>query len=114
MNAKTQTSASTSGKANSGGSRTTSKATDTPTTVQVAAKAHEVIDSAADKGQDLERKLRDQASSAQQKLGEKKEVASNQVDETLAQVEGFIKDRPLAAAGIAFAAGMIATRLFRS
>lgn len=96
-------------------SKTTKPATDDcPTTEAVAAKAHSAIDGAASKAVDIERKLRSQAASAQETLADKKDEASEQMQQTVAKVESFIKEKPLAAAGIAFAAGILANKLFRS
>ena len=41
------------------------------------------------------------------------QVAGEQLERSLAQLESFVKERPLAATGIAFAAGVLATALLR-
>lgn len=89
-------------------------ADDCPTTEKVVAKAHSAIDEAATRAVDVERKIRAQASSAQETLTEKKDVANEQMQQTMDKVESFIKEKPLAAAGIAFAAGILANKIFRS
>jgi ElaB/YqjD/DUF883 family membrane-anchored ribosome-binding protein len=51
--------------------------------------------------------------SAGAKLEESQEAATAQVDKSLAKLETFVKGRPIAAAGIAFAAGVLATAWLR-
>ena len=61
----------------------------------------------------MEQRLRAGAEQAGEKLEAGQEAASKQVDRTVAQAEAFINERPIAAAGIAFAAGVLATALLR-
>lgn len=88
--------------------------TDAPTTEKVREVAHEAIDNAATRAEPVERRIRDGAADAQEKFHEKKEAAAEQIEDSLASVESFIKARPMTAAGIAFAAGILASRLLRS
>lgn len=80
---------------------------------RVASSAHDTIDSAAVKAEELELQLRAGAVKAGQKLEDSQEATSAQVDKSLAKLESFVKSRPIAAAGIAFAAGVLATALLR-
>jgi ElaB/YqjD/DUF883 family membrane-anchored ribosome-binding protein len=89
-------------------------ASDTPTVEKARERAHEAVDSAAARAEPLERRVRSEATSAQQKLHETKEAATGKVEDSLASLESFIKARPMTAAGIAFAAGILASRLMRS
>lgn len=82
-------------------------------TRRVASSAHESIESAAVKAEELEVHLRAGAVKAGQKLEESQEATSAQIDKSLAKLESFVKGRPIAAAGIAFAAGVLATALLR-
>lgn len=86
---------------------------DRSVTQRVASSAHDTIDSAAAKAEELEGQLRSGASKAGTKLDASAEAATEQVEKSLAGLESFVKNRPIAAAGIAFAAGVLATSLLR-
>lgn len=83
------------------------------TTEKMRLKAHQAVDGAADRAVNVERKLRDEAAVAQVKLGEKKEAAQEQLEETMASLEAYIRQNPMKAAGIAFGAGLVVSRLLR-
>ena len=87
--------------------------TTAPTTEQACDKAHDVIDKARPKAEELERKVRLEAARLSEKYQEGKGEAKQQIDETLEKVDAFVKERPVQAAGIAFAAGILATLLLR-
>jgi ElaB/YqjD/DUF883 family membrane-anchored ribosome-binding protein len=80
---------------------------------RIASSAHETIDSAAEKADELELHLRAGAVKAGTKLESSQEAATAQIEKSLAKLESFVKGRPIAAAGIAFAAGVLATALLR-
>jgi ElaB/YqjD/DUF883 family membrane-anchored ribosome-binding protein len=82
-------------------------------TQRVASSAHETIDSAAVKAEELEVHLRAGVIKAGTKLDASQEAATAQVEKSLAKLETFVRGRPIAAAGIAFAAGVLATALLR-
>ncbi len=82
-------------------------------TQRVASSAHETIDSAAGKAEELESQLRAGAVKAANQLEETQDAATAKVDKSLVQLESFVKGRPVAAAGIAFALGVLATALLR-
>ena len=82
-------------------------------TERVASSAHETIDSAAAKAEGIEQQLREGAVKAGKKLEESQEATMAQVDKSLSELESFVKGRPIAAAGIAFVAGVLATALLR-
>jgi ElaB/YqjD/DUF883 family membrane-anchored ribosome-binding protein len=82
-------------------------------TQRVASSAHDTINSAAVKADELEVHLRAGAVKAGTKLEASQEAATAQVEKSLAKLETFVKGRPIAAAGIAFAAGVLATALLR-
>jgi ElaB/YqjD/DUF883 family membrane-anchored ribosome-binding protein len=86
---------------------------DAPVTDRAAERAHETIDSAAARAATVERRIRDEAAGARETLQERKTAAAAQVDDSLARVESFIRERPMTAAGIAFAAGVLVSRLLR-
>lgn len=85
----------------------------TSTTQKAASMAHDVIDQAAVKAEPLEQKVREQAHVAQDKLSATSAEASEQIHQQVEKVETFIKQRPVAATGIAFAAGMLAAIILR-
>lgn len=88
--------------------------TTTPGQVDRAAeKAHDLVDRTADKARELESRLREGSEATQEQLTEQKERAAEALDNTRQEVERFVRERPLASAGIAFAAGLIASRLLR-
>jgi ElaB/YqjD/DUF883 family membrane-anchored ribosome-binding protein len=79
----------------------------------VASSAHNTIDSAAAKAEELEVQLRAGVVKAGSKMEQSQEAATAQAEKSLAKLESFVKGRPIAAAGIAFAAGVLATALLR-
>lgn len=85
----------------------------TSTTQKAASMAHEAIDHAAEKAEPLEQKIREQAHHAQEKMSSTQAEASEQLHQQVEKVEAFIKERPVAATGIAFAAGMLAAIILR-
>jgi ElaB/YqjD/DUF883 family membrane-anchored ribosome-binding protein len=82
-------------------------------TQRVASSAHQTIDSAAVKADEFEEHLRAGVVKAGSKIDESQEAATAQVEKSLAKLESMVKNRPIAAAGIAFAAGVLATALLR-
>ena len=83
------------------------------TTQKAASMAHDAIDQAAEKAEPIEQKVREQAHRAQDKFSEATSEASAQIHQQVERVEKFIKERPIAATGIAFAAGMLAAIILR-
>ncbi len=75
--------------------------------------AHEAVDSASAKAEDVERKLRSEARRMAEKVEKGETRARHQIDDTLTSMEEFIRERPMAAAGMAFAAGMLAAMILR-
>lgn len=87
---------------------------ETTTTTRRAAKtAHDVIDETAAKAEPVELQLREKAATAGEKVGATQEKAREQLDESLAKAEKFVKEKPFASAGIAFAAGIVVSTLLR-
>lgn len=94
-------------------SKRTNNVNDATTTRRVAESAHELIDDTAEKAENVERRLRSKAADAGEKLDATKESANEQVERSLARIESFVQTKPLTAAGIAFAAGVVATSILR-
>lgn len=84
-----------------------------PTARRVASIAHETIDKASGKAEEIERTLRVKAEKLSRKSGKSATDAKNQLEESLNRIEGFVKEKPLAAAGIAFAAGILGALILK-
>lgn len=83
------------------------------TTQKVADAAHNVIDETAAKAQSVEKQIRERAVQAGEKVEATQEAASRKIESTITKAEAFAKEQPIAAAGIAFAAGVLAISLLR-
>lgn len=75
--------------------------------------AHKAIDGAAEKAEPVEHRLREQVSKAGEKLDETQAAATEEVKESLKKAETFVRERPVAATGIAFAAGVLTAIILR-
>lgn len=106
MNAQTK---SSSGKKSGNGSNKPNA----PTTEQAVGAAHEALDSAAERLGPMEDKLRKESAKSKETLKVKSQEAKDELEDALGKVEEFARERPLAAAGIAFAAGVLASALLR-
>ncbi len=87
--------------------------TDTSTTQKVANVAHDAIDGAAKKAEPVEQQLREQATKASEQMGATQAAAMQQVEDSMKKVENFVRERPVAATGLAFAAGALAAIILR-
>lgn len=83
------------------------------TASRVADSAHKLIDDTAAKAEEMERQLRRKAAKAGEKYEDTKDTANQQVEQSLAKVESFVREKPMTAAGIAFAAGIVASSILR-
>lgn len=83
------------------------------TTDRIAQSAHEVIDESASKAKVVEEKLRDSAEEASEKADATQKAAVESIRETTDKAEAFARERPIAAAGIAFAAGVLTAAILR-
>lgn len=84
-----------------------------PTSERVTNLAHEAIDSASDKAADVETKLREEAGKLAEKSNEHAREAREKLDDTVNTVDSFVRERPFAAAGIAFAVGALGAMLLK-
>jgi len=84
-----------------------------PTTDHFRSTAHEVVDNAADRAEEVERKVRVEAARVAENAEQSKAEAKQQLDDTLQKIDSFVRERPVAAAGIAFGAGVFATLLLK-
>jgi len=85
----------------------------TSATRRAADAAHDVIDETASKAEVLEQRVRESAQKANEKVESSQEAASEQINRSLAKAETFAKESPVAAAGIAFAAGLFVSSILR-
>jgi ElaB/YqjD/DUF883 family membrane-anchored ribosome-binding protein len=83
------------------------------TTSRAAKAAHNVIDETAAKAEPVELQIREKAAVAGEKAEATQEKAREQLDHSLAKAERIVKEKPLASAGIAFAAGIVVSALLR-
>jgi ElaB/YqjD/DUF883 family membrane-anchored ribosome-binding protein len=93
------------------GARRDARSTESRATEQAAGVAHSAVDRAADTAARAEERIREAAASGEQRLREKGEEARVSAERAMDHVREYTKENPLAAAGIAFAAGVILSRL---
>lgn len=89
------------------------QASPSSTTSQVADSAHKIIDVAATKAEKAEAEVRERAQAVGDKAEATQEMATQKVEKMLSQTETFVREQPIAAAGLAFAVGVVATALLR-
>lgn len=82
-------------------------------TDNVAKAAHDAVDKLAGHAGEAEGKLRQAAASGEQQLRERSSEARESTEQALDQLREYTRENPLKAAGIAFAAGMIISRLMK-
>jgi len=97
-------------------SDTKAQTTDAPLTEKATSAAHDAVDAVdalSTKAATAESSVRKGASSSAEALSEKQLIAREKLSECTAKTRAFASENPLATAGIAFAAGMLITSLFR-
>ena len=75
--------------------------------------AHQAIDSLIEPAARAERKVRDIAAKAEKVARESKKQARSRTEQFLDDARVFAHERPLTAAGVSFAAGLLLSRLLR-
>jgi ElaB/YqjD/DUF883 family membrane-anchored ribosome-binding protein len=83
------------------------------TTERFAAKAHETVDTLAERAQRAEREMRGAATRTAEQARELHEQAAERAEQTLRRAGSYVENNPLAFAGIAFAAGVLLSSLLR-
>ncbi len=83
-----------------------------PFTEKAQAAAHETIDKAAAKASAAEEHLRDAVENSSDNIADKKAALELEMMTAADQARKYIVENPLAAAGIAFTAGLLITSLF--
>lgn len=85
--------------------------TNAPFTEKAQAAAHETIDKAAARASAAEERLREAAEHSSENIAGKKAALESEMTTAADQARKFIVENPLAAAGIAFTAGMLITSI---
>lgn len=88
-------------------------ALNSPITEKAIEAAHHAVDAVAEKAAVAEDTLRKTAASSQETLTHKQEEITQQLQLSYSKTREFAVQNPLAAAGIAFAAGVLLTALLR-
>jgi ElaB/YqjD/DUF883 family membrane-anchored ribosome-binding protein len=86
---------------------------DTTTTDRFAAKAHDMVDSVAERAQRAEREVRGAASRTADQARQLQEQAAEKAEDSIRRTTSYLESNPLAFAGIAFAAGVLFSTLLR-
>jgi ElaB/YqjD/DUF883 family membrane-anchored ribosome-binding protein len=89
------------------------KGRETTTTDRVAAKAHETVDTIAERAQRAEREVRGAAARTAEQARHLQEDATETAEQTLRRANSYLESNPLAFVGIAFAAGLLLSTLLR-
>jgi ElaB/YqjD/DUF883 family membrane-anchored ribosome-binding protein len=87
--------------------------TETTTTDYIAAKAHETVDTIAERAQRAEREVRGAASKTAEQARQLQEDATAKAEQSLRRANSYLESNPLAFVGIAFAAGLLLSSLLR-
>lgn len=87
--------------------------TQTTTTDHFAAKAHETVDTIAERVQHAEREVRGAAAKTAAQARQIQEDATEKAEESLRRAHSYLESNPLAFVGIAFAAGLLLSSLLR-
>jgi ElaB/YqjD/DUF883 family membrane-anchored ribosome-binding protein len=83
------------------------------TTDRFAAKAHETVDTIAERAQRAEREVRGAAARTAEQAREFHEQAAERAEQTIRRAGSYVESNPLAFVGIAFAAGVLLSTLLR-
>ena len=83
----------------------------TPTTDTVADAAHGAVERAADSVAKAEERIREKASASERQLREKSAEARASTERVIDHIRQYTQEKPLAAAAIAFAAGLVVSRI---
>lgn len=84
-----------------------------PTSQRISSIVHEAIDSASDRAEKVEKKLRTEADHLAEKSSAAAADAKRQLEDSVNGLDKFVRERPFTAAGIAFAAGVLGTLLVK-
>lgn len=82
-----------------------------PATEQVAGAAHQTVDRVAERVARAEGTVREKAAAGERQVRMKSAEARVTTERAVDQLRQYAQENPLAAAGIAFAAGMVVSRM---
>jgi ElaB/YqjD/DUF883 family membrane-anchored ribosome-binding protein len=83
------------------------------TTQRFAAKAHETVDTIADRAQRAEREVRDAAERTVEQARQLHEQYAQSAEQGLRRATSYLESNPLAVVGIAFLAGVVLSAMIR-
>lgn len=109
----TQTNQTTGTTGTTGTTRTNNGDLNSPVTAKAREAAHQAVDAVSTKAASAEDSLRKTAASSQETLAHKQEEIKQQLQSSYSKSCEFIAQHPLAAAGMAFAAGILVSSLLR-
>ncbi|MDX1538932.1 DUF883 domain-containing protein [Arsukibacterium sp.] len=105
--------ATTQGRSTTAGNSSKNAAINSPVTERASEAAHHAVDAMAEKAGSAEDTLRKTAASSKATIDQKQEELKMQMQGSYERSKQFAQENPLAAAGIAFAAGMLVSALLR-
>jgi ElaB/YqjD/DUF883 family membrane-anchored ribosome-binding protein len=86
---------------------------DASTTDRFAAKAHETVDTIADRAQRAEREVRSAAERTAEQARELRQQYAETAEQGLRRATSYLESNPLAVVGIAFVAGVLLSAMIR-
>src|SRR5262245_16633372 len=89
------------------------KESQTAATDYVAAKAHETVDSIAERAQSAEREVRKTAERTAKQARQLRDEYAETAEESLKRAGSYFESNPLAVVGIAFVAGVLFSAMLR-
>ena len=98
-------------KAETGRGNAANRVHDAPLTDRARDAAHDTIDRISGNAAKAEKRVRGAVAEGEEQLREKKEEARASTEKTIAQVREYARQNPLTAAGIAFASGLLVSRI---
>lgn len=96
-----------------GHTRQATDGSDGSATSRIAGAAHEAIDSVAARAGAAEEEVRERAAEAAETIEAGQQAAAARLDDSIDALGKFVRRSPVAAVGIAFAVGVVATSLLR-
>ena len=82
-------------------------------TKEAARAAHRMVDEISERVEPVEIRAREKASAAAERASEQAESVTQSAKSAVGRLEETVRERPLTAAGIAFAVGYVASALLR-
>ena len=86
---------------------------DASTTDRFAAKAHETVDTIAERAQRAEREVRDAAERTAEQARQLRQQYAETAEQGLRRATSYLESNPLAVVGIAFVAGVLLSAMIR-